>query len=221
MKIKQIMAVLAAFTTACATGFGQGTVFFVNASPALVYLGPGTTTPATRANTGGTGVIQFALFWGATGSLSNSLVQISTNGPVASTTTGYTGLSAATGIYNAGTGTASTYFTGAATAAGSSAVFQVRAWDSTFGTTWEQFIANPSAVGALYGFTTVFTGGTGDPTGLNGPPIVTQREPNTAASAALNLLPYNGAYVAVPEPTTFAFGAMGLGIAWLLRRRTA
>ena len=134
-----------------------------------------------------------ALYWGATGSAEGDLVQIG------STTTIFTA-----GRYSGGTRT-----TGNATAPGGTAVFQVRAWDGAYGATWDAFAANSSAVAnsALWGKSTLFTSATG---GAGSPPSTAVSLASTAPGFTLT---------PVPEPSTYALGAMALGSLFFIRRR--
>jgi len=194
--------------------FGQGTVYLNNVSPDFAYVGSGTTTKASAANSAN---IRFALYWGATGSTYSQLVQISSTGVATGTTAGIVSISpVVAGLYGNST---TTYLTGAETAPGGSGVFQVRAWDSTFGSTWEAFVNNSLAVGANFGLTTVMNITTGNPAGT--PPTQPTKTPGSTAGGTINLLTYDGSLATVPEPATYAMGMMGLGLAWLIRRRQA
>ena len=165
-----------------------GAVCFKNSSPAYVYVGTGT---ATKATTALCPTVRLALYWGPSGSTSNQLVQISTSGVAAATTNGLIGFNALQpGLY----GSSITYYTGAATPVGSNGVFQVRAWDSAYGATWERFVNNSAAVGALCGQSGLMTVTTVLP------PTMPANVPGSdATNGPLHLLPYDGSWQ-IPGP---------------------
>jgi len=86
-------------------------------------------------------------------------------------------------------------------AGGATATIELKAWDSTKGTSWELAQSAGSAVGASTAFTVVLGGGGVPP----GPPA------DLVGLTTFSL-------VAVPEPSTIALGFLG-GAALLLRRR--
>lgn len=96
--------------------------------------------------------------------------------------------------------------TGPATAPGAQARFQVRAWELSYGSTYELAIVAPAANGrrALAGTSNIFQTGTGD--GGQIPP-----QPLTGLQG-FTVIP-------VPEPSTIALGVIGAGALLLLRRR--
>jgi len=57
---------------------------------------------------------------------------------------------------------------------------------------------------------------TGDPTAQ--PPTTPGKAAGNNALGVINLTPFAAT---VPEPATYAMGMMGLGLAWLIRRRQA
>jgi hypothetical protein len=85
------------------------------------------------------------------------------------------------------------------------AAFVVRAWDGAFGSDWATFVANAPAT-ATRGESGVFV----QNAGVFGGPFVLP-EPLTGFTGV----------VLVPEPSTYALGAMGLGALAFLRRRKA
>lgn len=91
-------------------------------------------------------------------------------------------------------------------AGASFAWFQVRAWETAFGATYEA--ARDSGRDALIGTSNIFRSKTGDP--VNAVPAV-----NLATSAL------QGFVVApVPEPSVLGLGILGVGALLLLRRRS-
>lgn len=97
--------------------------------------------------------------------------------------------------------------------AGAPGWFQVRAWETAFGTTYEAARDNPNASGgrrALIGTSNIIRVDTGDPT---------TTPAGTPGSLTQNGL--RGFYVApVPEPSVIGLGIMGVGALLLLRRRS-
>lgn len=98
------------------------------------------------------------------------------------------------------------------TLGGGAAWFQVRAWETAFGDTYEAAVNNPNAIGgrlALVGTSSILKVTTGNPAG----------SPPTPA-ASLVTAGLKGFYVVpVPEPTTIGLGLLGLGALLALRRR--
>ena len=121
----------------------DATVNFANNSTCLVTNGPTGNLVSISDN------VRAALYWGAIGS--GDFVQIG------GTVTVGTPLA---GLFDGGTRS-----TGAATAGGASARFQVRAWSGS-STTYEQALLVP---GVLIGSSAIFTNNTGDPLGT--PPM--------------------------------------------------
>lgn len=164
------------------SAFAQGTVNFNNSASSLVI------DPRTGAAAASGGGFTVALYWGVLGTTdANALVQIGATGLINPTP----------GRYSAGTRT-----TGNATAPGQSAVFQVRAWETSGGSTYEQAVASGTA---YYGSSALFTSATG---GAGSPP-----------SAAVSLSATVPGFTLVPEPSTFALGALGIGALLMVRRR--
>lgn len=97
--------------------------------------------------------------------------------------------------------------------AGAPGWFQVRAWETAFGATYEAAAANGTPIGgrlALIGTSNIIRVDTGDPT---------TTPAGTPGSLTGNGL--RGFYVSpVPEPSVIALGIMGIGALLLLRRRS-
>jgi hypothetical protein len=109
------------------------------------------------------------------------------------------------GIFNAGTRTAPD-----GNPAGSSGWFQVRAWETAFGTSYEQAVNNRQAQGgrlALVGTSNIIKVGP-----LGGGPIATP----SLVGAGLKGFILCGI---CPEPSSIGLGALGIGALLLLRRR--
>lgn len=212
MKLKNTIAGIITMSVAYTNCFGQGLVRFANnQANSAVYLGAGNTTLATLAANPN---IRIGLFWGASGASDLNLAQISSGGVTGNSLTN--GLVTIAG-FTAGTYSGGSLLTGTSTG---TAEFQIRAWDITGGATWDSFINNSANIGVKnYGVSSLITA-----TPLQGagtPPNV----PGTDPTATVHLLVYSSADAAhwgvVPEPATYALGMMGLGLAWLIRRRQA
>jgi hypothetical protein len=134
-----------------------------------------------------------ALYWGVAGATEAQLVQIGASWPV----TAGNGF-----IINGGTRT-----TGNGTAPGATAAFQVRAWAGS-ALTYEA-----AGAAASRGKTVVFANATGDPAPASGPPV-----PPAAFGAGWNT-PLLVSSVVIPEPSTYALAALGVGALLLFRRR--
>lgn len=100
--------------------------------------------------------------------------------------------------------------TGNATAPGDDALFQVRAWELAYGSTYEAALAAPNMGGrpAKTGRSNTVTVETVSSTG-NPPPT-----PNSISTSGLQSFAVN-----VPEPSVVALGLIGAGALLLLRRR--
>ena len=131
------------------------------------------------------------LYWGAQGSSADQLVLLGPTWPV----TAGNGF-----IINGGTRT-----TGSATAPGAVGTFQVRAWDGGYATYDDALAAGTG----LAGVSAVFDNPTGNPNAV---------PPGTPAALTGWTSPVL-VTVAVPEPSTIALAALGLGGLVLLRRR--
>jgi hypothetical protein len=131
--------------------------------------------------------ITFALMWapGTTPVPDSLLTQLGTYGPVNS----------------APFSDPNTLVTGAATAGGTSAIFEVQAWSGNFPNQ-----AAALAGGAQYVYESYeFVNGTGNPNPPATPPVFT-----TGWDGTLHL---------VPEPSTFALGGIGAAVFWMWRRK--
>jgi hypothetical protein len=96
------------------------------------------------------------------------------------------------------------------TPAGDNAWFQVRAWETAFGATYEEAKNNPTAIGgrlALIGTSNVIQLSTGNP---NAVPV--KPAPNLVGMQSFLVAP-------VPEPSVIALGLLGLGALMMLRRK--
>jgi hypothetical protein len=111
----------------------------------------------------------------------------------------------AAGLYAAGTRT-----TPVTTPGAGFAWFQVRCWETAFGTSYEAAVANPVAQNgrlAIAGTSNIIRVKTGDPV-------------NNIAPGALTAFGLQTFLVTqVPEPTTIGLAAMGIGALLLLRRK--
>jgi hypothetical protein len=162
-------------------GFSQGTVVFSNNG------GAGVTNQFT-GNLQPTGGTLLVALYGGTNLA--TLVQLGAAVPIAPIA----------GVFSGGNRTND------AVAPGGTGLFQVRAWDSTYGATYEAFLANlAKPADAAFGISATFSSSTG---GAGAPP-----------STPVGLAATFPGMVVVPEPTTYALGALGLGLVWLARRR--
>jgi hypothetical protein len=176
--------------------YAQGTVVFANNSSSLITTNliavGGTAGAAATTSSGGT--VRVALYWGVLGATEGQLVQI---GPSA-------GISPVAGRVNAGN-----YTTGAATAPGTAATFQVRAWTGNYAT-YEAAYAGLMGgdFQILLGGSPVFTATTG---GAGSPPGAPVTLAGTMPGFSLAV---------IPEPSTYAiFGVGLLGLLFKLGRR--
>jgi hypothetical protein len=171
--------------------YAQGTVTFQNSTATLVQNGL-TGLPVAEADG-----IRAMLYW-APASDANNFTPIS-----GATVVGKAGALTVAGRFSGGTAT-----TGAATAPGAGAWFQVKAWELAYGTTYEIASAAPASGGrqALRGESNKFlTSSTGNP------PLT------PAVNLATSGL--QGFTVVVPEPSVIALGLIGAGALLALRRR--
>lgn len=174
--------------------YAQGTVTFQNNNSTLVM---NSLTGSAVAEADG---IRAMLYW-APQSDANNFTPIS-----AAVVVGKAGALTVPGRYSGGTAT-----TGAATAPGAGAWFQVKAWELAYGTTYEIASAAPASGGrqALRGESNKFlTTGTGNPT---------TQPPGTPVNLATSGV--QGFTVVVPEPSVIALGLIGAGALLALRRR--
>jgi hypothetical protein len=111
----------------------------------------------------------------------------------------------AAGLYSAGTRT-----TPATTPGAGFGWFQVRCWETAFGTSYEAAVANMAPQGgrlAIAGTSNIIRVKTGDPV-------------NNIAPGALTAFGLQTFLITqVPEPTTIGLAAMGIGALLLLRRK--
>lgn len=173
------------------TSYGQGRILFQNNNSSLVQNAQ---TPMVVPQPVGQNVL-LALYAGPTGSTAGQLTLVSTSNAI---------IDPVPGRFSGGE-------TGDITGIplGGTATFQVRAWDGNLASTWEDFSMNvlPSNPTALRGVSDLFNSDTY--TGIDIP-----------FSIAAGFSTVNG-IVLVPEPSTYALGAMGLGALAFLRRRKA
>jgi hypothetical protein len=126
-------------------------------------------------------------------------VQIGASAPIAP----------AAGLYAAGTRT-----TPVTTPGAGFAWFQVRAWETAFGTSYEQALLNTMPQNgrlAATGRSNIIRVKTGDPVNNIAPGALTAFGLQTFCV---------GSFECVPEPTSFAMAALGLGALILLRRKS-
>jgi len=187
--MKKLLA-LASVVVVSTAAFADGSVNFNNKdiSPAPLV------TDASGANLVGTNY-KAQLYFGAANATAGSLTSVATAAKsfrVATTTL--------PGTWSGGTATITGF------SAGDKVTLQVRVWDANFGA---DFATASAAVGAQWGTSTLFSYTIPAPTD---PPAALLMTGLQAFQLKLNA-PNN-----VPEPSTLALGALGLG-ALLLRRR--
>jgi len=186
--MKKLLA-LTSVVLASSAAFADGSVNFNNKDLTPAPL----VTDASGANLVGTNY-KAQLYFGAANATESSLTAVASAAKsfrVATTTL--------PGTWSGGTATIAGF------SAGDKVTLQVRVWDSTFGA---DFATASAAVGAQYGKSALFTYTIPAPTD---PPAALLMTGLTAFQLKLNT-------PNVPEPSTLALGALGLG-ALLLRRR--
>lgn len=125
------------------------------------------------------------------------------------------GANAQVGVPVAGTFSAGQRTTGNATAPGTEARFQVKAWELAYGSTYEIAAVNVVPMGgrlAKIGESDVFQIATGNP-----PLTPAATLPPSPPTRPAGLNPFQ--LHIVPEPSVVALGIMGVGALLLLRRR--
>jgi hypothetical protein len=175
--------------------YGQGTVTFGNNSASAI------TNAFTMARVVAGTTFRVALYYlpdGPEPSRDEMLLtglSVGANAPIAP----------AAGLYAAGTRT-----TPVTTPGAGFAWFQVRCWETAFGTSYEAAVANAAPQNgrlALAGTSNIIRVKTGDPV-------------NNIAPGALTAFGLQTFLVTqVPEPTTIGLAAMGIGALLLLRRK--
>lgn len=192
---KTNLIIALALGLATAQVYGQGTVNFGNNSSTAITNG------LTMARVVAGTTFQVSLYYLPDGpqptpeEMELTGIRLGNHGPIAP----------AAGLFAAGTRT-----TPVTTAGAGFAWFQVRAWESAFGTSYEAARNNPIPIGgrlAIVGTSNIIRVKTGDPVN-NIPP---------GALTAFGLQSF--IVTQVPEPATIGLAAMGLGALLLLRRK--
>jgi MYXO-CTERM domain-containing protein len=173
--------------------FAQGTVNFSSIG------GGGITNSLTQARVVLGSAFQVQLYYAP--SNSPAIPQDSSLMPLA----GVANIGPIAGIFSGGTRTAPV------SPPGTLAWFQVRAWETAFGASYEEAAAHAAVGGrtALLGKSNIVIVNTSDPT------ITPQEAP--ASLVAAGLLGFNVS--AVPEPSVIGLGLLGAGALLMLRRR--
>jgi hypothetical protein len=188
------LILLSAATMTAVSVFGQGTVAFLNNTATAV------SNITTSARVVGGTTFSVALYYLPDSATPPVAGDFTENGVI-----GKGFFSGAPGIFNVGTRTAPT------PAPGGVGWFQVRAWETAYGSTWEQAVNAPAIGGrlALAGTSNVIKVTLGNPT---------TTPPGTAGSlTGSGLLSFY--VVPVPEPSVIGLGLLGVGALMLLRRR--
>lgn len=175
--------------------YGQGTVNFGNNSSTAV------TNSLTMARVVVGSTFRLALYYLPDGPEPTPLEMLTTAIPLGA----QANFGPTAGLYTAG-GTRTTPLT---TPGSGFAWFQVRAWETAFGTSYEAALVAPANGGrqALVGSSNIIRVKTGDPA-------------NNVTPGALTGFGLQGFVVTVvPEPTAIGLAAMGIGALLLLRRK--
>jgi len=180
---------LASAIFASLSAYGQGTVVFANSSATAVT----NILTGVRAVAGTTFMLQ--LYWAVDGTTDDGQFR-----PIGAEFNGVTRF-LGPGVFNAGGATAPV------TPAGTFGMFQIRAWQVAFGTSYEEAATR---VGALVGKSNIIRVNTGDP--IIQPPDA----PSSLTAAGLQAFLLTPV---IPEPSLFGLGLLGAGALLLLRRR--
>jgi hypothetical protein len=201
MKKTLIITAIAALATGSA--FGQGGIVFANSTAKPVTLAPEAGGGAvTRGTTSGPFLAEL---WAAPDTAGNDqqlvfdLTAQRVVGSAGQLSAGFTTPSA--GVFSGGNRTVANI------GAGAFAYFQVRVWESAYGATYAEAIANPAAQGV----------------GQAGQSIIFRSDTDDPADGAPNV-PLNTAFVPfqlsiIPEPSVIGLGLLGAGALLMLRRR--
>jgi len=181
--MKKVLLTLAAVAVSVSV-MAQGTVNFQNIGG----------NPVMNDNTGlpvaATDGIVAALYWATAGTTDDGqMAQI-----------GASANFLGNGLFLGGTRTAPV------TPPGAAAAFQVRAWESAAGATYEEALASGGT--PTVGKSEIFESATGNPTTV---------PPGIPVNLALTMPGFS--VVAVPEPSAIALGVLGVGALLLFRRR--
>jgi len=191
--MKRLITTAAIAMLSAVGAYAQGTIVFANGTSSLVVwdaaLGGGA-IPATAG-------IKVGLYYNGTGGFVLVPKGVNPYPPYLGTTSTGATNTAVNGRFNAGT------LAVPGLAGGATGTFQVRAWSGGF-ESYEAAVAG----GAQYLASTAdFLNGSGGPTA----------DPNAPPIPAATLSGFTG--LVVPEPSTIALAALGLGAMCLIRRR--
>lgn len=165
--------------------YGQGTVVFSNSGGAPVI------NSRTGVNVVAGSTFKVGLYYGAVGATESEFAMLGASANIFPTA----------GFFSAGNRTAPI------AAAGGNGQFQVRAWESAFGTDYAQVLGTGNP-GALVGKSNIMLVDTGDPT-------------STPAGAPTPIAPLMQGFslTPVPEPSVIGLGLLGAVSLLMLRRR--
>jgi hypothetical protein len=196
----------AALSLGTLSSFAQGNVIFANQTTTAITFGTGTAAPGTKL-TGAAGTYMFGLYVGPAGSQASALTLVGTglsgNWPASSGLDGFFSVGNPYVLPNGYPG-------------GTTIAFQVRGWTANLGNSYEAAIANASGIAAdginaLGGVSALGSVNPITPPTLPIPPLFGTSGGGAVPGFALNVL--------VPEPSTYALGALGVGALALIRRR--
>lgn len=185
--------ITAAALVAAVNIYAQGTVTFANASASAV------SNSLTSARVASGTVFKVALYYLPDSPTAPTAAEFD-NATILLPSVGF----AAPGIFSGGTRSAPT-------SGGGAGWFQVRAWETAYGDTYENAVRAPAQGGrlALVGTSNIMKVNLGNPT------ITPPTTAGTLIGAGLQAF----YVVPVPEPTTIGLGLLGLGALLALRRR--
>ena len=166
--------------------FGQGTINFSNASASMdqrIYETPGVLAPVGTK-------YMFGLYYAPDGITDESMfIQVGASTGIAGTE------GSRTGIFNGGARTAPTL------SAGGFGMFQVRGWESAYGTSYEAVLA--SGQPACAGKSNIVRVDTGEPIA----------DPPGTPASLVNGTGFQGFLICIPEPSTASISAIAFGVA--------
>jgi len=191
--MKKLLLTSALAIIATLSSYGQGSVTFANTSSSLVRQADGTAAPRNAAG----GFYAVELLYAADGTPHTDATFGLVGTRVGATTTFNTPTA---GVFSGGGRTISSI-----SPAGGFGLFQVRVWDTRAGADYDAAIASGNSQFQA-GYSTVMRVDTADTTVS---PLPT---PAALGMTSFTLQP-------IPEPSTIAFGLLGVGTLLMLRRR--
>jgi len=200
-KILLTTVAAAAFSLGTLSSFAQGNVAFANQTTTAITFGPGTANAGAKL-TGAAGTFEFGLYVGPAGSQASALTLVATglNG------TWNTG-SGLDGFFNAGN---PLVLPSPTFPAGTAIAFQVRGWSANLGSTYEAAIVSANITASSVAGESILGSVTPTAPPNGAAPLFGTTGGGLVPSFSLN---------PIPEPSTFALGALGVAGLALIRRR--